>query len=669
MPWDRWQAPDRDSVKTLENVDVSLGRQTRILLQMEGAKGTVDSEVLARTGEEINRARRPHKLLERMGVLYLDAHGNTRLTDLGRSLREIPETSELRRRIAEAAIPILAKYQLRNPVDDAEGNYDSSADIHPYWAIWKAASELEWKLHWDELNRELFRVLRHVELGDSIERIRQARAQPGYDPTKGGIAPYRVRDRAYDQEDAPEGKTADGQVRDQKTTPWFRKAGFGGLLLDEPGHLGEGYWSVPIDMRPLLVAAVQKVPPYYDFKDTQDWYRYFGNYEAWAKAPINVEPAKLKELGDSFSKALHATGLRFGASHERFVRSFLASVIARRFVILSGQSGSGKTQVALKLGQWMGAQHYDVVPVRPDWTGPEPLLGYEDALVRRSDGIPVWHVPRVLEFCVTCRRDPLRPYLLLLDEMNLAHVEQYFADFLSGMESGEAILPDVGWDPTTKQWLLLSRDRLPVPENLFVVGTVNVDETTYMFSPKVLDRAHTLEFRVGTIDLPANALSTSKPAMASPASEADLAAFLDVARDASWQARHASPELASKLNPDLRSFHEVLHSVGFEFGYRTFHEIARFAAIYLALDPAAAYEIVLDRAVMQKLLPRLHGSRRRLEPVLCRLGSICHGSPPGSADFDPLTANAEEARLPVSYEKLARMTKRIRADNFASFAE
>ena len=338
MPWNRWQAPDRDSVKIFDKVHVALGRQTRLLLQMEGAKGTVDADVEARTGTKLNRARRPHKLLERMGVLYLDGDGNTRLTDLGRSLREVPETVELRQRIAEAAIRVLAKYQLRNPVDDPKGNYPADTDLHPYWAIWKAAAELDWKLHWDELNRELFWVLRHHDLGDAIDRIRQARTKAGYDPTAGGT----LRDRAYNQADAPKGKTPEGQVRDQKATPWFRKVGFGGLLLEEPGHAGGGYWSVPDDLRPLILVAVQEAPPFYQFEDAQDWYRYFGSYEAWAKAPTEIVPDQLKAAADAFSVALLGADLTFGVSHERFVRTFLASLVAKPFVILAGLSGLGE---------------------------------------------------------------------------------------------------------------------------------------------------------------------------------------------------------------------------------------------------------------------------------------------------------------------------------------
>lgn len=665
MPWDRWQAPDRDTFKTLERVDVVLARQTRLLLRMEGAKGTVDADVEARTGEQLFRARRSHKILERMGVLYQDEEGNTRLTDLGRSLREVPETVNLQERVAQEAIPILAKYQLRNPVDDPNGDYPAGTDLHPYWAIWKAAAELDWRLHWDELNRELFWVLEHEDLDAAIERIRVARGQSGYDPTLTGA----LRPRAYNQQDAPQGKTPDGQVRDQKTTPWFRKAGFGGLLLLEPGRSGHGFWSVPEHLRPLLRDATRTPPPCRHFDNAQDWYRYFGSRDALVGVPNDVPPDRLKAAADAFSLALLEANLRFGVNHERFVRTFLASLAAKRFVILAGASGSGKTQIAQKLGQWLGAGHYDVVPVRPDWTGPEPLVGYQDALAQREDGVPVWSVPRVLEYCVRCRQDPTRPHLLLLDEMNLAHVEQYFSDFLSGMESGEPVLPDVGWDSNRKHWILLGRQRLAVPENLFIVGTVNVDETTYMFSPKVLDRAHTIEFRVRHSDLPDDALGLAKPGLVAPADEVHLQSFLNAARDTAWQIRNAPEDLGRNLAKDLVGFHKVLEEAGFEFGLRVVHEAGRFAALLHAVDPEASYDQLLDRVVMQKLLPRLHGSRRRLESALSSIASICYDGFPGAESFDPLADDLQDAKFPVSFEKLKRMTRRLRADHFVSFSE
>ena len=198
------------------------------------------------------------------------------------------------------------------------------------------------------------------------------------------------------------------------------------------------------------------------------------------------------------------------------------------------------------------------------------------------------------------------------------------------------VLPDVGWDPVEKHWLLLSHQRWPIPENLFIVGTVNIDETTYMFSPKVLDRAHTIEFRVSHSDLPTDAVSFPKPGLLSPADEPDLRSFLGVARDASWQTRHAPEDLGKDLARDLEELHKVLQGIGFEFGFRVVHEAGRFAAILLAVDPTSNYEHLLDRVVMQRVLPRLHGSRRRLEPALCRIASICRDGLPGVGHFRPI---------------------------------
>ena len=93
----------------------------------------------------------------------------------------------------------------------------------------------------------------------------------------------------------------------------------------------------------------------------------------------------------------------------------------------------------------------------------------------------------VLKISLRAAADPDRPYLLLLDEMNLAHVERYFADFLSGMESDEPVIPNLAEGVDSWRIADPTQPKLRVPRNLFVVGTVNVDETTYMFSPKVLD--------------------------------------------------------------------------------------------------------------------------------------------------------------------------------------
>ena len=130
----------------------------------------------------------------------------------------------------------------------------------------------------------------------------------------------------------------------------------------------------------------------------------------------------LTAIASAFDAAIKSTGL---VLPEERATACLAALLAKPFAIFTGLSGSGKTQLALKLGDWLGALgsvvRHTVVAVRPDWTGPEALFGYEDALQpRSSDGRAAWHVPKPLEFMLDAWRDPDRPYLMILDEMNLS---------------------------------------------------------------------------------------------------------------------------------------------------------------------------------------------------------------------------------------------------------
>ena len=123
---------------------------------------------------------------------------------------------------------------------------------------------------------------------------------------------------------------------------------------------------------------------------------------------------------------------------------------------------------------------YQIVPVGANWTDNTNIVGYYNVITEDYQSTPAY------ELIKNAQEDQDNPYFLILDEMNLSHVERYFADFLSAIESGEEI-PLYG-----------NNESLKLPDNLFIIGTVNVDETTYMFSPKVLDRANTIEFETVT---------------------------------------------------------------------------------------------------------------------------------------------------------------------------
>ncbi|MCP3811309.1 hypothetical protein NLX62_03030 [Mycobacteriaceae bacterium Msp059] len=375
-------------------------------------------------------------------------------------------------------------------------------------------------------------------------------------------------------------------------------------------------------------------------------------------APVPLPEVPMPdELFHEFAAAVEASGLRFPEG-SNLVRSFVSSLLAKPFAILTGLAGSGKTQLAMRLGEWFGTDEHGrhrhvVVPVRPDWTGPESIFGYEDALRASASGAPVWFVPEAFEFVLRAANDPEHPYLLILDEMNLAHVERYFSDFLSGVESRRPVLPDLVFDQRCRQWVLrdVEAQRLPLPRNLFVVGTVNVDETTYMFSPKVLDRAFTFEFRVTSDELDAE---LQRP-IAAPAGEGHrVRAFASLAERDDWQQEHPHPA-RDEIVSTLRAAHTILAGANQEFGHRTLYEILRFCAFFAATGDSSVYT-ALDLAMMQKVLPKVHGSRRRVEPVLTELAKLALGEGPAP-------------RLSLTHHKIARMLESVRANQFVSFAE
>jgi len=364
-------------------------------------------------------------------------------------------------------------------------------------------------------------------------------------------------------------------------------------------------------------------------------------------------PSQIAAAAAQFVEAVEESGLRLNQTE---LRAFLAALMTKPFAILTGQSGSGKTQLAKRLGEWFGTDssgrpRYLPVPVRPDWTGPEFLFGYEDAL-RSTASHRVWSVPDALEFMLRAVSEPEAPYLLLLDEMNLAHVERYFADFLSGLESRDQVLPeliDVDGD-----WVVSGRgQRLPLPRNLYVVGTVNVDETTYLFSPKVLDRAFVFEFRTAVEDLDP---TMRRPVPIAPAEHPVRRLFVDVTTDDAWQLENPHDDLEALVD-GLRELHGLLQSSGHEFGHRVFYESLRFAALLRATGITDRWA-ALDRIALAKLLPRINGTRARVEQPLVNL--IRFARPDG---------DAEPARLPLTATKAERMLGVLREAQFVSFTD
>jgi hypothetical protein len=435
----------------------------------------------------------------------------------------------------------------------------------------------------------------------------------------------------------------------------LKKAGFS-LTDDIDLHTGPGLGSnYEVSTIAYKLYERDNVPP--DDRVLADLGALIGSYESMVIEDTAIAEADIKpsELLQAFSSSLRTAGLDFGLRHELVCGRFMASILSKPFVLLTGLTGSGKTQIALKFGQWLGDARRLVVAVRPDWTGPESLFGYENALsVPDNNGRLDWFVPPALEFMLRAVHHQDEPHLLVLDEMNLAHVERYFADFLSGMESGEPTLPNLIKEGAHWRVNALDPEPVPIPRNLWVVGTVNVDETTYAFSPKVLDRAQTIEFRVATDDLNPDA---ARPSVAAAAPPAFLASMLHMSRDPEWQVAHRASD-RTLLVDSLKVLHKLLGEHDLEFGHRTLTEALRFSATYYALSGSDWLDS-LDLIVLQMILPRIHGSRPRVEPVLMALEAYCTN--PETASKDP--------RLPLSLTKVLRMLRIVRANQFVSFTE
>lgn len=351
---------------------------------------------------------------------------------------------------------------------------------------------------------------------------------------------------------------------------------------------------------------------------------------------------------------IQETGLLYT---DNLIKRFAFSLMAKRFLILSGLAGSGKTQLALAFANALIANKKQlcVVSVGADWTNREPLLGFPNAL---KDDEYVRPESGVLDLLIEANKEEnkKKPYFLILDEMNMSYVERYFADFLSVMESGEGISLWKGSDDSDVP------STISLPNNLFIIGTINVDETTYMFSPKVLDRANVIEFKISSVEME-NFLNEMK--------NVDRCSINGKA--AGMGANFVNLANVKELDKDdeavktLQNFFKELKKVNAEFGYRTATEIFRYIAQAKKNDDTedklTSYDI-LDAAIIQKLLPKLHGSRKKLEPVLAQLWKLCF-----TEEMHIARENVDKAIYKESADKILRMYEAANANGFTSFAE
>lgn len=371
--------------------------------------------------------------------------------------------------------------------------------------------------------------------------------------------------------------------------------------------------------------------------------------------------------------------------------------IPKPFLLLAGVSGTGKSRfVREQVPEGERKERYQLVAVRPDWHEPSDLLGY----VSRLSGKAEYVMTDVLKFIVKAWQaienagliqegkitgnltalEQVKPYWLCLDEMNLAPVEQYFADYLAVLEtrewkwSGEefayktdSLLSPSTWaDTNIKEklnvsatlWEFFEKNGIGIPFNLIVAGTVNMDETTHAFSRKVLDRALSFDF--------SKFYPNDFEAFFAPQTQAKSLTY------PIYSQAIEQNDNTQKSIEFLTALNEKLKDTPFELAYRALNELLLSVSAFQPKDDRAL-QAVWDDFVMTKVLPRIEGDENKVDKVLdnleivlkAQLKDIWEDKRP-----DLWRENVDDSELEIDCRckpKLARMKDQLDKRGMVSF--
>ena len=376
--------------------------------------------------------------------------------------------------------------------------------------------------------------------------------------------------------------------------------------------------------------------------------------------------------------------------HVQFNISFLPYLTALRtkpFMLLAGISGTGKSRIVREMAKacWKegdpeyGKNHprnFCMVQVKPNWHDSSELIGY----VSRLNG-EKFVVGPFLRFMAAALKEPEVPYFLCLDEMNLAPVEQYFAEYLSVIESRK-LNPDgtittdpiIEYENTDAYGSLIDQlfdtpeerkayktdgggKRLTIPQNLFVVGTVNMDETTFSFSRKVLDRAMTIEMNEVDLHGGLERGVGNEIGYIGNSIIGDAAEGCDIYED--------NRDLCDQVLAYLEQVNAILDGTPFKIAYRTRNEFLMYAVNRQKLAPDSQLWQTLDEMTSMKILSRIEGDEERTKKVLEGLNALVK-----EQIVDKIGENADgTSALPgsISAAKIDEMLAKLKATGFTSY--
>lgn len=389
-------------------------------------------------------------------------------------------------------------------------------------------------------------------------------------------------------------------------------------------------------------------------------------------------------------KTLMTNNINKGTIVDTKFRSYITAIKTKPFLLLAGISGTGKSRIVRELARacWnedsieykaQKPKNFEIIQVKPNWHDSTELIGY----VSRVSGTPVYVIGDFLRFITQAWENLDVPYFLCLDEMNLAPVEQYFAEFLSVIESRKSnedgtITTDPILKKSTEDWYRVLtaeltggnetlrkrflEEGITIPQNLIVMGTVNMDETTFSFSRKVLDRAMTIE--MNEVDLYAG-LDSKYERIGKLNSDMLIGTAVegvDVYAD--------NEEVCNKVLSYLQAVNDVLNGTPFKIAYRTRNEFLLYVVNNLPynLDEKGnefsedeVIAIALDEITSMKILSRIEGDNTKFKDLFFEKLMT-------TIETQLLILTGEEKKIEsISVAKLKDMKERLISSGYTSF--
>jgi hypothetical protein len=472
-----WGTATRDQVHTPEielSIDLLVDQNVKLkgFFACDGINANdyqLIRQKLSESGDSADnsdsRIRTWRKVFENIGLLYVDLESKIKLTQFGKFIRDIE--SQSRNKIVELlaiqAVNILKKYQLRNPANSQEDSYPEDCDIFPFWCIWKAMLSLNGKLHHEELNRVLLKVMRMDDLGAAIDRIADARKHANYDPSDWSIADQLLGERVFGQEekDLEPGKRPQAVNR---MLPWFSIAGFGGLLIESESR-SDGFRYINENLRGILERATLSTPVLRTFSSKEEWFSYYGAIEV--EESENIHEATY-ESNPLLQKAIETCNKYYRNS----------------FIIFAGVPATGKSrlakQVALELVQ-QDRERLREIQFHESYSYEDFVEGY---VPTENGGFKL--KPKIFrDINELALKDPNRTYVLLIEEFSRAKLTNVLGELLTYVEHrGRRFMYP------------LSGEESEVAENLIILGTMNP------FDRSVLEMDDALIRRIRRINVP-----------------------------------------------------------------------------------------------------------------------------------------------------------------------